>query len=71
MKELNDATSECWKCEFRRDIPGNCHIGCANPDPSMKGNAHGIRSGWFFYPLCFDPVWKESLCKNFKEKAVG
>jgi len=30
------------------------------------GNFHGIRSGWFAWPLSFDPVWLEN-CNGFKE----
>ncbi len=34
----------------------------------VKGNAHGIRSGWFMWPINFDPVWLEE-CDGFEEKA--
>lgn len=33
----------------------------------MTGNRHGIRNGWFFYPMVFDPGWKTKLCSNYKE----
>ena len=33
-----------------------------------EGDIHGIRSGWFFYPYLYDPVWKEKDCKNYKEE---
>lgn len=32
----------------------------------MRGNQHGIKSGWFFYPLLFDPTWKEAMCNNYQ-----
>lgn len=40
--------------------------------PAMKrlnvtGNAHGIRSGWFMWPMNFDPAWLES-CDGFSAK---
>ena len=40
--------------------------------PAMKrlnisGNAHGIKSGWFYWPINFDPVWLES-CNGFEAK---
>ena len=38
-------------------------------DLGIKGNAHGIRSGWFMWPANFDPTWLES-CNGFKEKEV-
>lgn len=59
--------NECFRCKHRRSIPGDAHIQCVNPDATMKGNKHGIQSGWFMYPINFDPVWKEQDCKNFQE----
>jgi len=35
----------------------------------IKGNARGIRKGWFNHPFNFDPTWLES-CNGFKEKEV-
>jgi hypothetical protein len=60
--------NSCYDCTFMRKVPGDAHIACVNPDPDMKGNLHGIRSGWFYYPFCFDPVWKEKECCNFDSK---
>jgi hypothetical protein len=57
---------ECWKCKHQMEVPGDAHISCDKPDKDMTGNAHGIRSGWFFYPVCFDPVWKTKDCVNFE-----
>jgi len=33
----------------------------------VKGNEHGIRSGWFAHPYNFDPIWLEE-CDGFKKK---
>lgn len=33
----------------------------------VTGNPHGIRSGWFMWPVNFDPVWLES-CTGFEPK---
>lgn len=65
--ELN-IMNECFYCIHKRTIPGDCHISCANPDRDMTGNLHGIFSGWFFYPINFDPSWKTKKCCNFKDK---
>jgi hypothetical protein len=65
MTERN-AMNECYSCVHRRNVPGDCHIACALPDPHMTGNAHGIERGWFFYPLLFDPTWKTKLCANWE-----
>ena len=61
-----DARTECYSCAHKRSVPGNCHIQCAKPDQSMTGNQHGIDRQWFFYPLLFDPVWKDRICKNYE-----
>lgn len=68
MSDERTMHNECWSCEHKMEVPGSAHIQCAKPDPEMTGDPHGIRNGWFFYPLLFDPVWKTRLCANFKEK---
>jgi len=64
-KELNKM-NECWYCKHKQKVLGNAHIKCNKPDKNMTGKPHGIRSGWFFYPSLFDPVWKEKKCDNFE-----
>lgn len=34
---------------------------------NVTGNPHGIRNGWFIWPLNFDPVWLET-CDGFEER---
>ena len=34
---------------------------------NIKGNLHGIKSGWFNFPFNFDPVWLEN-CDGFENK---
>ena len=58
--------NNCWECKNRRDVPGNSRIKCVDPDADMTADPHGIRNGWFMYPLLFDPTWMTSKCKNFK-----
>ncbi len=60
--------NECFQCARRRNIPGDAHIRCVKPDPEMTGDPHGIKKGWFWYPLNFDPNWKTKMCNNFKQK---
>ena len=62
--------NECWDCVNKREVPGNAHIRCVKPDAEMSGNEHGIKNGWFMYPLLFDPTWKEKLCNNYESKTV-
>jgi hypothetical protein len=62
VRTMND---ECWSCRHKRFVPGTHHIRCANPDPAMVGDEHGIREGWFMYPALFDPVWKARWCAHY------
>ena len=69
MKKELTAINECYHCKFKGNIPGDVvHISCSNPDPKMGGGIHGIRNGWFIYPIWFDPVWKQKRCENFEQK---
>ena len=36
-------------------------------DFCVRGNTHGVRSGWFIWPINFDPVWLEE-CTLFETK---
>lgn len=33
----------------------------------IKAASHGVNSGWFMWPVNFDPVWLES-CNGFEAK---
>jgi len=33
----------------------------------IRGNTHGVRSGWFNWPLNFDPTWLE-VCTGYAQK---
>ena len=58
----------CEVCKHKRYVPGDTHIACVRPDPDMTGDPHGIKNGWFIYPLLFDPMWKTKECCNFEQK---
>ena len=69
---------DCYKCIHRRSLPGDCHSECAHPDANLleprlpnklgiTGDPHGIKMGWFFWPLNFDPIWLRS-CNGFQTK---
>jgi len=34
---------------------------------NIQGNKHGIKNGWFAWPVNFDPIWLES-CDGFIRK---
>ena len=61
----------CYNCINRMVVPGNAHIRCLKPDMEMTGDRHGIKKGWFYYPLLFDPVWATKECSNFESSAVS
>lgn len=58
----------CYDCEYRRDIPGDAHSQCDNPNhPKVKGHPIGLRGGWFMWPWNFDPTWLME-CNGFVKK---
>lgn len=63
----DEVKPDCYKCVHRRVIPGNCHIRCNNMATAhVTGNEHGIRKGWFLWPLNFDPTWLLT-CDGFSD----
>ena len=76
---------DCHQCQHVKSIPGDCHIACNHPEVQLaggslamflhpralniKGNPHGIRNGWFFWPINFDPTWLEN-CDGFNKIEV-
>lgn len=59
--------NECYSCVHRLTIPGNAHTRCNNHAAKVEGDDYGIRSGWFMWPLNFDPTWLKS-CDGFSDK---
>lgn len=59
---------ECYECVHRGKVFYSAHSQCGKPDAEMTGNQHGINSGWFMYPMNYDPIWKTKLCSNFEPK---
>ena len=70
MEEVKIKT--CESCAYKTNIPGDAHIGCSfawekSENKPPKANEHGIKSGWYTFPLNFDPVWQEEPCKEHSE----
>ena len=65
---------DCYKCKHRRSVPGSCHSACAHPGNktglNIKGHPHGIRNGWFMWPVNFDPGWLLN-CDGFEAKQIA
>lgn len=49
--------SNCRECVHMVELPGDCHIRCNNHSAKVLGHPHGVRKGWFRWPVNFDPVW--------------
>lgn len=60
----------CYDCIHRRSVPGDAHSSCANQTAKVTGSPHGIRMGWFYWPVNFDPTWLQS-CDGFGPKPIA
>jgi len=45
---------------------GGCEGGIFSP-LNIEGDRHGIKQGWFNWPINFDPIWLKN-CDGFEEK---
>jgi hypothetical protein len=57
----------CYDCEHRREIPGDCHSECVNQYANVAGDPGGTAKGWFLWPWNFDPTWLLK-CDGFSAK---
>lgn len=65
-----DLMNACYECKFRGRVPGDAHSCCRHPnwsDIGVTGDPHGIKSGWFWFPINFDPAWLKT-CEGFTKK---
>lgn len=66
----------CYTCAYRKEADGSVHTKCTfnwlrQDLPIPRANPHGIRMGWYMFPLNFDPVWQEQECNaHSEEKAI-
>lgn len=59
----------CDTCKYKRNIPGDAHVRCVFKWGDLqppKADATGIRNGWYFFPLNFDPNWQIEECKAYE-----
>lgn len=72
-------TPNCYDCIYRSDIPGNTYSRCNHPEAlknpfeanhklEIKAVEHGVRMGWFYWPVQYDPVWLRN-CNGFTAAA--
>jgi len=65
MNETNQTKSQrCGKCVHIVPIPGDCHIGCANPNAKPESRTW---RGCGVWPLNFDSNTVQS-CDGYSEK---
>jgi hypothetical protein len=63
-------STDCYKCGYKGNNPGSAHIRCKydwrkSGLPAPKGKPHGIKCGWWIFPVNFDPVWMIDECPVF------
>lgn len=56
----------CYKCVHCLPVPGDAHKRCNNSKAKVEGHEQGIQSGWFMWPVNFDPTWLIS-CDGFSD----
>lgn len=62
--------ADCYRCAYRRRVPGDAHSECARDFKDVEIpqlNDYGVRSGWCYFPVNFDPVWVGE-CKGFSSE---
>jgi hypothetical protein len=60
----------CYTCKHVRNVPGDEHKSCENTLAKVTGHPHGIRMGWFYWPVNFDPTWLKS-CDGFEPREAA
>lgn len=69
---MSECKKNCCSCAYKGNVPGSAHTECKLDWENMdvlppKGNEHGIKKGWYLFPIDFDPVWQIEECKGFSE----
>jgi len=60
----------CFNCAYKRTVPGDAHIACGfnfkkAEKPIPAGDPHGIKNGWYSFPINYDPNWMREECQGF------
>lgn len=70
IKRLNTSWGNmkpnCYKCVHRLSVSGDAHSRCNNHDAKVTCVQHGYDSGWFNWPVNFDPAWLLT-CDGFSD----
>ena len=66
---IGDAHSTCSHPDIKEKTPIAMALFMAGRKPlGVEAEDHGVQSGWFLWPINFDPVWLRA-CKGFLEKS--
>lgn len=60
----------CYNCVYKGSVAGSAHISCGYNftkagKPFPEGDEHGVKNGWYIFPVCYDPVWMIDKCEGF------
>jgi len=66
IKTGNIPEFDCSTCKHKIQNPYSHHIACGCIGAVVRGDKHGIKNGWFTYPIDFDPVWLK-YCDSYEK----
>ncbi len=61
-----DGKPNCYECTNRGTLDWSAHSCCSATDATVSADSHGIKNGWFLWPINFDPVWLLT-CNKFNK----
>lgn len=69
---MSEEKKSCYGCAYKRNVPGDAHIACSfnflkSDKPIPRGDVHGIRNGWYMFPVNYDPTWMKDECLAHSE----
>ena len=72
MTDKEEKKQSCLERGYMGRNPGTAHIRC-NFDwakaeiKAPAGHPHGIRKGWYIFPVNYDPTWMIGSCPVYTE----
>lgn len=64
-----DCHSSCAHPDAMGDLKNAINNRGSQSKLQVRGSAHGIQNGWFFWPINFDPIWLEQ-CLGFEARKI-
>ncbi|PIT96492.1 hypothetical protein COT94_00080 [Candidatus Falkowbacteria bacterium CG10_big_fil_rev_8_21_14_0_10_37_14] len=71
---MTDTKKSCYGCAYKQNVPGDAHIACSfnfkkAEKPLPQGDPHGIKNGWYSFPVNYDPNWMMTECQAYAEES--